>query len=370
MSEKKIRFDYNSPEVRAQIDAAIHGTFVRQGTMVAFPTGFPGAAIPIVPDESHITALDATPEGIIYAGTSGKRSHIFVGMFHGVTGMVFDLKAVDGATHCPAVCCGKTKFLACVNGPRGKGRILVTNLQPLPYDLIQEWGFERPAFDDLGECVAGEPIVHAVGDASSDRVVGVTTRHLFTVDMQEGKIQVVGEVAGAGRLAVGSKGGIIGLDGTGHLWRFDPHTQTLQRQAFKLPQGTWDKAPLVWARGRQRGLLYTADADGQLLSFDEERGFSASLGKTLLAPVGPMAITFDGRVFGFCGSGIAKMFCYDPSRGEIADLGVAVSVFERRRYGYVFGDAVTGRDGEIIFGEDDDFGHLWLYFPRIQAARI
>jgi len=392
MTEKRTQFDYNSPEVRAQIDAAIHGTFVRQGTMVAFPTGFPGAAIPIVPDESHITALDATPEGIIYAGTSGKRCHIFVGMFHGVTGMVFDLKAVDGATHCPAVCCGKTKFLACVNGPRGKGRILVTNLQPLPYDLIQEWGFERPAFDDLGVCVAGEPIVHAVGDASSDRVVGVTTRHLFTVDMQAGKIQVVGEVAGAGRpgapkpsvargwdggtlwgagrLAVGSKGSIIGLDGTGHLWRFDPHTQTLHRQAFKLPQGTWDKAPLVWARGRQRGLLYTADADGQLLSFDEERGFSASLGKTLLAPVGPMAITFDGRVFGFCGSGIAKMFCYDPSRGEIADLGVAVSVFERRRYGYVFGDAVTGRDGEIIFGEDDDSGHLWLYFPRIQAARI
>jgi hypothetical protein len=25
-----------------------------------------------------------------------------------------------------------------------------------------------------------------------------------------------------------------------------------------------------------------------------------------------------------------------------------------------------GRDGQIIFGEDDDLGHLWLYFPRIQ----
>ena len=61
------------------------------------------------------------------------------------------------------------------------------------------------------------------------------------------------------------------------------------------------------------------------------------------------------------------MFCYDPG-AEIADLGVAVSLFERRRYGYVFGDAVMGRDGEIIFGENDDGGHLWLYFPRIQAS--
>ena len=80
-----------------------------------------------------------------------------------------------------------------------------------------------------------------------------------------------------------------------------------------------------------------------------------------------MAVTHDGRVFGFCGAEMAKMFCYNPGRGQVTNLGVAVSVLERRRYGYVFGDAVTGRDGQIIFGEDDDLGHLWLYFPRIQA---
>jgi hypothetical protein len=80
-----------------------------------------------------------------------------------------------------------------------------------------------------------------------------------------------------------------------------------------------------------------------------------------------MAVTHDGRVFGFCGPEMAKMFCYNPRTREATNLGVAVSVLERRRYGYAFGDAVTGRDGQIIFGEDDDLGHLWLYFPRIQA---
>ena len=80
-----------------------------------------------------------------------------------------------------------------------------------------------------------------------------------------------------------------------------------------------------------------------------------------------MAVTHDGRVFGFCGAEMAKMFCYNPRTRAASNLGVAVSVLERRRYGYVFGDAVTGRDGQIIFGEDDDLGHLWLYFPRIQA---
>ena len=90
------------------------------------------------------------------------------------------MKAVDDATHCAAVCCGKSKFLACVNGPGG-GTILTTRLQPWPYDLIQEWGFERPHFEDLGG-IAGEPIVHAVADATRDHVVGVTAHHLFTVD--------------------------------------------------------------------------------------------------------------------------------------------------------------------------------------------
>ena len=59
------------------------------------------------------------------------------------------------------------------------------------------------------------------------------------------------------------------------------------------------------------------------------------------------------------------MFCYDPDAGKVTDIGAAVSVIQRRRYGYVFGDAVVGRDGEIVFGEDDNLGHLWLYFPRI-----
>lgn len=81
-----------------------------------------------------------------------------------------------------------------------------------------------------------------------------------------------------------------------------------------------------------------------------------------------MAVTRDGRVFGFCGDGISRMFCYDPRHEKVVDLGVAFSVIERRRYGYTFGDAVMGRDGQIFFGEDDDLGHLWLYFPSIQRA--
>jgi hypothetical protein len=367
--QKKKKYDMNSPEARALMEEITHGTFMKEGTMVAFPTCFPGASIPITADEGRITALDTTPEGIIYGGTSGYRSHVFVAMFHGSTGIVFDLKAVDGASDCVAVSCSKKKVLACLNGWQDGGRILSADLQPLPYDCIQEWGFVRPPFQDLGVVAHGEPIVHALIEPSTDTLIGITSGHLFTADPASSKVAIAGELPGKGRIGRTSTGSLVGLDGDSHLWRYDPRTGSLKRNAFALPAGSWGKAPFLWARDKETGLLYTADGDGRLFSFEEGKGFSRPLGQTMLKPVGPMAVTFDGRVFGFCGPELAKMFCYDPAGGKVTNLGVALSVFERRRYGYVFGDAVTGRDGQIVFGEDDNLGHLWLYFPRIKSTR-
>ena len=76
-----------------------------------------------------------------------------------------------------------------------------------------------------------------------------------------------------------------------------------------------------------------------------------------------------GRLFGCCGEGICRFFVYDPAVGEVADIGCAVSVLERRRYGYQFAEAVVGRDGQVYFGEDDALGHLWIYFPSIGPRR-
>jgi len=364
MTDKKAKYDMKSPEAKALIDEIVHGTFMKEGTMAAFPMCFPGATIPIPADESHITALDVSADWMIYGGTSGHATHLFVGILHGVTGIVFDRGTVKDANQCAAVCCGRTRFFACVNGPGG-GRVVAGSLQAWPYDLIQEWGFERPPLEELGK-VDGEPIVHAVADAARATIIGTTSRHLFTVDMESGNLIVMDEVPGSGRLASGSKGGILGRDGPSHLWRYDVAGRRLQRKAVALPDGAWGNVPLAWAKDHRSGALYVADAEGNLFALREEEGFSAGLGRAPLAPVGPMAVTHDGRLFGFCGAEMAKMFCYNPATRALTNLGVAVSVLERRRYGYVFGDAVTGRDGQIIFGEDDDLGHLWLYFPSIQ----
>jgi hypothetical protein len=360
--QQKGRFDPNSPEIKAYLDDLKH-QFVREGTMVAFPLCLPGMTTPIPLDESRITALDINSDGHVYGGTSGRQAHVFAAAFHGLTGIVLDVGAVPGATGTEAVCCGAARTIAFVNGSRGGRAIAIPHID-LRQDWIQEWGLDPPVVQDLGECVPGEPVVHAVL-GSGKEIVGITSHHLFTMDVESPHVRVVAEVPGRGRLALG-RTGVFGQDDTTQLWRFDLGSGQVQRAALTLPQGEWMN-PLRWARDSDTGLLFTADDAGRLFSFDETKGFR-SLARVHLAPVGPMALAPDGRLFGVCGDGIANLFCCDTRSGNIANLGVAASVLEQRRYGYQFGDAVTGQQGEIMLGENDNGGHLWLYFPRITAV--
>jgi hypothetical protein len=362
--QTKGRFDPNSPEIKAYEKELAH-QFVREGTMVAFPMCLPGMTRPITHDECRITALDIDSEGQIYGGTSGRQAHLFAAAFHDLTGVVLDVGVVTDGTSSVAVCSAKSRVLAFVNGARG-GRVIAIPKIDLAQDWIQEWGLDPTVLQDLGECVPGEPVVHAICDESRKTVIGITTGHLFTVDVESGKVTVLGEIQGRGHLAM-SRSGVFGQDENRRLWRFDLASGKIRRAAVDLPEGEWT-APLRWARGGDPDQLLTADTAGRLFSFGENKGFR-SLGKTHLAQVGPMAITPDGRLFGFCGAEMANLFCCDTISASVSNLGVAASVLERRRYGYQFGDAVTGPDGEIVFGEDDNDGHLWLYFPKIKPVK-
>lgn len=360
--QTKGRFDPNSPEIKAYLNEVAH-QFVREGTMVAFPTCLPGMTTPITHDESRITALDINADGHIYGGTSGHQAHLFGAAFHGLTGIVLDVGIVPGATTTDAVCCGASRTIAFVNGPRGGRAIAIPHLD-LRQDWIQEWGLDPPSLQDLGECVSGEPVVHAVCPAPANTIVGVTPHHLFTLDVASGHVSLIGEMPGRGRLGRG-RGAVFGQDDATQLWRFDIASGNIHRAAVNLPNGDWS-APLRWAREPNSGVLFIADSAGRLFALDENKGFRP-LGQAHLAPVGPMAVAPDGRLFGVCGEGIANLFCCDTNTdsGTVANLGVAASILEHRRYGYQFGDALTGPAGEIVFGEDDNGGHLWLYFPKI-----
>lgn len=358
----KPRFDANSPEIKSYLDALAH-QFVSEGTMVAFPTCLPGMTTPIPHEESRITALDISPGGHVYGGTSGPRARVFAAAFHNLTGIVLDLGAPYHSTSTVAICCGTSRVIAFLNGPQG-GRAVGIPYIKLAQDWIQEWGLDPTPLERFDECVRGEAVVHAVCTAPGDTIVGVTTRHLFTMEIEAGKIAVAGEVRGNGQLAL-ARAGVFGRDEGARLWRFDVASGQIRRNAIELPAGEWNE-PIRWARDPESGLLFTADDGGSLFAFDEDNGFRA-LGKTNLAPAGPMAVAPDGRLFGSCGTGIANLFCCDTRSGGVRNLGVAAAVLQHRRYGYQFGAAVTGPEGEIVFGENDNSGHLWLHFPRIAA---
>ena len=367
MTKKKITYDLKSPETQRLIDEIVHGSFLREGAMVAFPLCFPGVSIPIIADESFITALDILPEGIVYGGTSGRRVHVFVAMFHGVTGIVFDMLRLDGFEHCAAVCCGKKQVAVMVNG-KTSGRIFKSTFQPLPFDCIQEWGFERVPVDEGVEICNGEKIVHAITDPSKEMVIGITEKHIFTYRFSSGDVQVRGEIFGKGRIILSPSGDcVFGLDDHNALWAFDVKKETIERNKLSLPDGRWYDSPMVWARDTNNGIVYTVDNDGVLYAITSTMGWSQPLGKTHYAPVSTMVVTFDGRLFGTCGEGMADLFCFHPSSKQMTRIGLAISTIQQRRYGYCFGDAVVGRDGQIYFGENDNLGHLWIYFPRINS---
>jgi hypothetical protein len=192
---------------------------------------------------------------------------------------------------------------------------------------------------------------------------------LFVLEIATGRIEVVGSLDASGRLVAASGDHIFGMDGNNHLFEYDVTRKELDRKSVVLPDGNWRQSPLIWAKGDANETLYLADGDGRIFSFSRERGFSEVLGTTGLCPVKTMAETHDGRVFGFCGEEMANMFCFNPDTREMTNLGVAVSVIERRRYGYLFSDAAVGRDGQIFFAENDDLGHLWMFFPAILPKR-
>ena len=188
---KRKQFDANAPGAAELRDKIVHGAYKTEGQMVAFPLCFPSVSIPIRADESKITALDVTDDGVVYGGTSGYASHLFVAMFHGVTGMVLDMGIAEDCNHAAAVCCGKEKLFAAVNGPGG-GRIVVRELQETPFSLIQEWTIQRSPYTYIEVPARRERIIHAVGSADRSFVIGTTESAVFRYEFESDKVEVVG----------------------------------------------------------------------------------------------------------------------------------------------------------------------------------
>jgi len=366
---KRKKFDLTGPAATAMRDEIVHGAFLTQGAIAAFPLCFPGVTTPIPHEESRITALTVTSDGVIYGGTSGGRAHCFVAMFHGATGFVFDLGGAEGTASCPGICCTRQKVVAAVHS--GDAACLIRfPLQGLPFDLLQEWGFNRPEMETVPLSPDAGSIVWDVASdpTQRDAVIVATDTGLWRVADNESEAEAVAVVPVSGRLLnLGTV--LLGRDSDESLWICDVQTGNVARRAVQLPRDIWEGDEVTWCRDPLSGGVYVVSATGGLYRFcPKTMVFGSCLGRVPLSPVTAMAATTDGRLFGACGDGISKMFCFDPAKCSVDLIGVPVSVLGRRRYGYCFGAAVCGRDGHLVFGENDNSGHLWVYFPSITGV--
>ena len=354
--------------------------FVTEGMMVALPMGFPNLTTPLPSGEAAITALTVGPDEVIYGGTSGRRAHLFCAFLRGATGLVHDMTAVDEAVSCMAVGAASDGYVyACVNSENA-GWIVRRKLQPIPFDCLQEWCMFRGPAERVIEPLHGK-ILHGVFGPGNDTLVAILDDgSLIRVELGEGKVRSLASAGPMGRyserLVRDASGSVYGTGFDGQVWRLAPDGDKIEPWDVCLPCGAgrqFYNKPSAWAYDKDRNVFYGAsEADGTLFSLDLASRQVRSLGLAgAFTRIAAMSVTSDGRVFGITGGedDVGRLFCYDPDRRELRDLGVCVSTLGARAYGLVFGAATTWSGGAVIFGEADRVSHLWVYFPALRCPQ-
>ena len=56
---KRGKYDVHAPGAQALRDQIVHGAFVTEGTMVAFPTCFPAVSLPLPADAAAMSSVDS-----------------------------------------------------------------------------------------------------------------------------------------------------------------------------------------------------------------------------------------------------------------------------------------------------------------------
>jgi len=378
---KNPEFDLKSSHLQ-NTEKYHHRGFVQEGTMVAMPLAFPGITTPIPADECAIVSLAMDSTRMVFGGTAGRAAHLFAAMTRGVTGVVHDLGVIPGAWACTSVMPARDRTIYLAASGADGGKIYRHPPVPWPYDCLQEWGFSRPGYTELAHPFADEGIAAAVLDDSRRTIYGVSDRTgtLFGFALDTSEVRRFGKVDAVHRFSRtiirDLRGSIYGTACNGSLWRFSPDEGAL------VDLETW----IPCAAGREihnraealaldpvTGVIYgSGSSDGFLFAFDPASGRLRSLGKPGVSPtIRCLTVGNDGRLFGICGGDddIGHLFSYDPEDHALRDLGVPLSLFGVRAYGYVYGAAITGPDGEMFFGQAERMGHLWLYFPAIKVRR-
>jgi len=353
-------------------------SFVSRGHVFCRELGFHGVRRPMPADESRITALAPAGPHRLFGATSGERCHVFLYCSEPREGVVIDLGVIEEATTLRNRLVAVDRSTACVATDLAPGRIIKCSAGNWHNDCIQEWWHAPGEFEEIASPIPEEGIACIVYEPESNRIVGLSsdTGTLFTVDPETGQADVVGEVDEVHHFSptlVACGGSVYGAGALGRIFCYRPDASPAIRHLDVSIPAVPGRAVYArvdsWAEDPTTGIIYGGTAaDGILFAFDTVRETMRSLGNpTKATRIPAIAVGNDGVVYGTSGEdgNIGYLFAYDSRTGSLENLGIPLATMEIRRYGYEFGAAATGANGEIYLGENDRGGCLFIYFPPI-----
>ncbi|MDD5484173.1 MAG: hypothetical protein PHP98_11090 [Kiritimatiellae bacterium] len=371
--------------------------FVSEGHVQVRRLGPSSFTKPIPAGECAITALVRGQSGKIYGGTSGKRAHMFfydpspdadvavdigvVGENMRITGLVADERiygTAEGGGKGVLFSYSPCEALLKELDTSGKGvrEIFDLPVEDQMFHSIVDPCHSSGKIEILAELPEGAASL--VIDKRRKTIYGLASRNglFFSYSPASKSLEAKGRVDPLGEFSPklfidGGTGTVYGAAGCGRIFKYEPDTGRVEDTPFALPslkgREAYNRVD-AWTQDGQSGLIYGGTIDGILFAFDPRAGDIRCLGKPIdQMRVRALAVGNDGRVFGVGGEPgkCCHLFVYEPERHELRDLGVLLATMETPWYGYEIDCAVTGRDGEIYFGESDRISNLFIYYPPI-----
>lgn len=374
-------------------DAAIHPDAVEIQELDRFP------------NHNAIWDMTADPAGRVYIGlcNEGEPGHAAKLLaYESTTRQVRELFDVAEATHDPSWRghIPQSKFHTCM-AVGGDGRFYAATHTTAPsiarplWDIEQAYDEREIAYpgshyliydprtervEDLGIPVPRDSVYGGVYDDERGvhYLLTFLRGRLYAFTPATGGVRDLGRVTSWGQciLFKDRHGRIFGVEGSGHLWRYTPETDTVEGLSAVMPrpaaragyhtalsEGCWGPDMKFYSTALYEGRLWRYDPDDGPDGRFEDLGMGwgeaadARYQNLLWCPL----FDRDGRLYyGFATYGGAtdcryfdlRIIHYDPQSGRRENLGIV----HHQGSSLLFGAGATGADGRLYWGDSCRYG--------------
>jgi len=372
-------------------------------------------------NSSAITSLLTARDGIIYGGTSGDESYLFLfdpkinkvrhlGKIPGHTGIHHSLvEDKDGNIY---IGTGKNVFDEVTLTKWGEGDDLVDITlwkdikkhfssypgghiycyKPSKSNMTVKLTDMNCEVEDLGMPLANNSIYAMTINPNSDEIYGLTypDGHFFVYNIALKKFTDHGEIDRQKvyhgperhwrtlcRSLICDDAGRVFMSGTdGLLMYYDPKSKKLVNTEIEIPGDYYylqffkDYTEVEYFTRTPDGLIYGGTTDGYLFSFDPSKMLLNNLGKVRESRrLRCLTAGIDGKIYMMAGeistTKPCQFYSYSPNPGKFETLGLLIA--DRSPYyywrGQQFDCMATWTDATIFLGESERKSHLFLYIP-------